>query len=277
MIDLHIHTLASDGIYSAIDIVRKAKEKGLKAISITDHDSVASLPEAMNAALEYGVEVVPGVEISTDFSSGLAHILGYYVDYNDLEFVSKLKEMKAAREKRAKDILEKLEKLDIHVPFSKVEQIAGEATIGRPHVAQAMVEMEYVSDIVTAFDLYLAEGRPACADRLKVSPEQACQMIIDSGGVPVLAHPLTIRPYEPLVQSLLSCLAGMEVYYSEFTNDQKKELLTIAKRYKLIATGGSDFHGEERAGSALGSGGTPYNVLLDLKKAKERTDKCHGA
>ena len=270
MIDLHVHTIASDGIYSARDIVRKAKERGLKAIAITDHDSVAALPEAMSAGQEYGIEVIPGVEISTDFTSGLAHILGYYVDYQNVQFVKELKEMKAAREERAKAILTKLEDLGFNVPFSKVVQIAGEATIGRPHVAAAMVELGQVPDIVTAFDLYLAEGRPAYADRLKVTPQEACQMIARAGGIVVLAHPLTIRPYQPLLESLLPYLAGMEVYYSEFTNVQKNDLLKMAKRYKLIATGGSDFHGEGRAGSALGSGGTPDNVLLSLKKIKAR-------
>ena len=270
MIDLHIHTLASDGVCSASEIVQAAHSKGLKVLAITDHDTVAAIPEALQAAGEYGIEVVPGVEISTDYSLGLVHILGYHVDYQDVNFTQELAQMKKAREDRAKDVLNKLENLGMKVPFAKVAQIAGEACIGRPHVAQALVELGWVPDIVTAFDLYLAEGRPAYAERLKVTPVQACQMINRAGGVAVLAHPLTVRPYEPLLTSLLPFLVGVEVYYSEFTSEQKNELLAVAKMYNLIPTGGSDYHGEDRAGSVLGSGGTPDYVAAELKKARQR-------
>ena len=270
MIDLHIHTTASDGICSPKEIVLRAQAIGLKTIAITDHDTVAGLKEAMQFAQFYEVEVIPGIEISTDFTDGLAHVLGYFVDYENQEFTVKLDKMKMARQNRAKEILHKLRKLKIDVPFEKVIEIAGDATIGRPHVEAAMVELGFVPDMVTAFDLYLAEGRPAYADRLKITPKEACQIIRQAGGVAVLAHPFTVRNYRTLVENLLPLLSGIETYYGEFSEEQKQELLCLSREYQLIPTGGSDFHGQDRAGVSLGAGGTPDYVVDLLKKASQR-------
>jgi len=270
MIDLHIHTTASDGMYSPKEIIAKIKDVGLKTIAVTDHDTVAGLKEAIQVAKLYEIEVIPGVEISTDFTGGLAHVLGYFIDYENREFAINLEKMKIARQDRAKAILHKLHKLNINIPFEKVSEIAGDATIGRPHVAAAMVELGFVPDIVTAFDLYLAEGRPAYADRLKVTPKEACQMIRQAGGIAVLAHPFTIRNYRTLVESLLPFLSGIETYYGEFSEEQKQELLDLSHEYQLIPTGGSDFHGEDRAGAPLGAGGAPDYIVDLLKKANQR-------
>ncbi|MCL2474858.1 MAG: PHP domain-containing protein [Chloroflexi bacterium] len=267
MIDLHIHTTASDGIYSPKEIVSKAKTMGLQTIAITDHDTVSGLKEAMQAAKLYQIEVIPGVEISTDFTDGLAHVLGYFIDYENKKFTACLEKMKIERQDRAQAILRKLQKLNINIAFEKVAEIAGDATIGRPHVAAAMVEMGFVPDMVTAFDLYLAEGRPAYADRLKITPREACQAIRQAGGIAVLAHPFTVRNYQALIANLRPFLSGIETYYGEFNEEQKKELLHFSCKYQLIPTGGSDFHGEDRAGAPLGVGGAPDYIVNLLKKA----------
>ncbi len=244
-VDLHLHTTASDGIYTPSEITRRAAEKGLEYISITDHDTVNGVAEAQAAARELnGLTVIPGVEISTDYANGLVHILGYFVDYNSLKFQQALKEMRLSRELRAQGMIDKLAGLGIHIDWPRVKRIAGEASIGRPHIAQAMLEKGYINGIPEAFYKYIGQGGPAYVERIKTTPEEAARLILDSGGLPVLAHPLTIdRPEAMIVKLKAIGLVGIEAYYGEFNQKQINLLVKLSKKHTLIATGGSDYHG----------------------------------
>jgi predicted metal-dependent phosphoesterase TrpH len=244
-VDLHLHTTASDGIHSPQQIVEMAAKRELKYIAITDHDTLGGMPEALSAATAYnGLTIIPGVEISTDYPGGLTHILGYFINYNDAELHEGLRQMRQSRSLRAQGMVERLNKLGIAVKWERVKQIAGDASIGRPHIAQALIEEGFIKSREEAFIRYIGQGGPAYVERIKKSPEDAVKMILDSGGLPVLAHPLTLDEPEKMIARLKKAgLTGVEAHYGEFSNEQVSNLLKLADKYKLFATGGSDYHG----------------------------------
>jgi len=244
-VDLHLHTTASDGIYTPSEIVRRAAEKGMEYISITDHDTINGISEALATAREFdNLTVIPGVEISTDHPNGLAHILGYFINYNNQKFRKVLEEMRHSRELRAQGMIDRLAKLGVHLDWSRVKRIAGDASVGRPHIAQAMLEKGYIDGISDAFHKYIGQGGPAYVERIKTTPEEAVELILDNGGLPVLAHPLTIDDPEAMIIRLKAKgLVGIEAYYGEFNRQQVNSLVKLAKKHHLIATGGSDYHG----------------------------------
>jgi predicted metal-dependent phosphoesterase TrpH len=240
-VDLHVHTTASDGQLSPTGIVHSALEIGLVAIAITDHDTTEGIAEALEASRGTGLEVIPGVEISTDISRSEVHILGYYVTHSDPVFCSKLALFRDSRLERAQRMVAKLSRMGLPVDWGQVRKIAGEAAIGRPHIAQAMLEQGYVASVEEAFHLYIGRNGPAYAERFKLSPAQAVQTILAANGLPVLAHPLHASHLVPELAK--SGLVGLEAYYSGYTAEASRLLLDLAARYNLLATGGSDFHG----------------------------------
>jgi len=267
MVDLHLHTIASDGIYTPSEIVRRAAEKGLEYIAITDHDTTNGISEALAAAGEFeSLTVIPGVEISTDYTNGLVHILGYFVDYNSQKFQQTLKEMRHSRELRARGMIDKLAELGVHLDWSRIKRIASDASVGRPHIAQAMLEKGYINGISEAFYKYIGQGGPAYVERIKTTPEEAVKLIIKSGGLPVLAHPLTIDDPEAMIIKLKAAgLVGIEAYYSEFNRRQVNSLVKLAKKHGLIATGGSDYHGfGTEIETMLGDAEVPLEAVQSL-------------
>lgn len=266
-VDLHIHSTVSDGKFSPEEIVRKAAGAGLKVIALTDHDNVDGIAAALEAATEYpGLRVIPGVEISTDVPQGEVHMLGYFIDYTDTELLDQLDNMRSSREKRAQDMIARLTGLGMPVDWQRVRELAGEGSVGRPHIAQAMLEKGYISNLKEAFSKYLGSGGPAYVRREKLTPSEAVKLILRTGGLPVMAHPLTVDNYEELIAGLTADgLAGIEAYYGEFSTEDVKKLVRLADKYGLIATGGSDYHGlDENTETPLGGSNVPMEAAEKL-------------
>jgi len=244
-VDLHIHSTASDGRLSPADIVFRAVERGLTIIAIADHDSIDGIVPTLTAAKAFPqLKVIPCVEVSTDIPQGEVHVLGYFVDYTDPEFVATLERMRYSRWGRAQGMIAKLGNLGIHIEWQRVQEIAGGGSIGRPHIAQAMLERGYIASLKEAFTNYISRGGPAYVEREKITPVEAVGLILKANGLPVLAHPLTISDPEAMVVELKAAgLVGIEAYCTGYTADEINRLVNMANRYGLVATGGTDYHG----------------------------------
>ncbi|MBE9512601.1 MAG: PHP domain-containing protein [Chloroflexi bacterium] len=244
-VDLHIHSTASDGRLSPEEVVARSAGLGLTTIAITDHDTVDGIVPALEAAEAFpGLRVIPGVELSTDVTQGEVHILGYFIDYTSRGLRARLERMRNSRRERAQGMIAKLRDLGIHVEWRRVQEIAGSGSIGRPHLAQAMLEKGYVASFSEAFDSYIGRGSPAYVERKKMAPVDAVELILGAKGLPVLAHPLTINDPEAMVIELKTAgLVGIEAYYKNYNTDEVSGLASLAEGYNLVATGGSDYHG----------------------------------
>ncbi len=245
--DLHLHTTASDGRYSPQELVVKAAGLGMEVMAITDHDSVDGVAPALEAARPFpSLKVVPGVEIGTDVPDGEVHVLGYFINYVDAALVAKLADLRDSRKSRAKKMIAKLANLGVHIEWERVQEIAGSGSVGRPHVAQAIMEKGYVQSLKEAFARYIGRDGPAYAERDKMTPQQVVELVVRVGGLPVLAHPADIDDLEEVLPRLQRVgLAGIEAYYSAYGATTVQHLASLARKHRLIATGGSDFHGLE--------------------------------
>jgi len=252
-VDLHIHSNASDGRLSPVDIILQAAERGLGVIAITDHDSVDGIASAMVTVKAFSrLRVIPGIELSTDVPQGEIHVLGYFIDYTNHEFQVILEGLRNSRLKRAQGMVVKLKTLGVHLDWERVQEIAGTGSIGRPHIAQAMLEKGYIGSIKEAFDKYISRNGPAYVEREKMTPVEAVELILKFNGLPVLAHPFTASNPETMIIELKAAgLIGIEAYYNDYTTDEINELISFADRYDLIATGGSDYHGLETANETM--------------------------
>jgi predicted metal-dependent phosphoesterase TrpH len=274
--DLHIHSTASDGKLTPADVVLEAARRGLSFIALTDHDNVDGIASAQATARAFPqLKVIPGVEISTDVPEGEVHVLGYFMDYTDSAFNAALDRFKKSRLQRGQKMVAKLEKLGINIDWQRVKEIAGGSTIGRPHIAEAMLEKGYVTSFQQAFSEYLGHGRPAYVERDKMTPKEAVELIIKAEGLPVLAHPLTLPNPEALTRELKAGgLVGLEAYYNGYTPEEINRLLTLADKYELITTGGSDYHGIDAAETAIGDADLPIEAVEKLiALAKKRNPK----
>ena len=259
-VDLHIHSTASDGKLSPADVVRKSAEGGLTIIALTDHDTVDGIAPAIAAAKAFPqLRVIPGVEISTDVPNGEVHVLGYFVDYTDHKLEATLERMRHSRRERACGMVTKLGKLGVHIEWQRVQEIAGSGSIGRPHIAQAMLEKGYIASIKEAFTKYISRDGPAYVEREKMTPQEAVELLLRTNGLPVLAHPLTINGLEAMAAELKAAgLVGIETYYYGYTAEEVSWLASLADRYNLITTGGSDYHGPNSSTEAtLGGADVP--------------------
>jgi len=275
-VDLHTHSTHSDGSLLPGQLLALAKEKGLRAIALTDHDTVAGVEEAVTAGKELGVEVVPGVEISAQFGPGTMHILGYYLQTTQPELIGALKKLQQARAARNPKIIERLQTLGLKITAAEVLELSG-GQVGRPHIAQALVQRGYVSSMDEAFSRYLKKGAVAYVEKFRFSPQHAIGLIRKAGGLASLAHPFTLgidEPAElrPVVMELQAMgLEGMEVFYPEHTEQMTALYDDVAQRLGLLRTGGSDFHGDLKTGSDLGGGKQAHNLDYALLQAlKER-------
>jgi 3',5'-nucleoside bisphosphate phosphatase len=255
-VDLHLHSTASDGKFTPEEIVAKAAALGLRYIALTDHDSVDGIEPAVKVAKSFPrLTFIPGVEVSTDVPEGEIHILGYFINYHDKDFADTLKRFRDSRETRARGMVDKLGKLGMKIDWSRVREIAGQGAIGRPHIAQAMLEKGYIENFKEAFDKYIGRDGPAYVEREKMTPAEAVALILRSGGIPVLAHPFTVKGPEQWVATLTSAgMVGIEAYYKDNTPENTAATLAMAQRFGLIATGGTDFHGIENAGEVMMGG-----------------------
>ena len=259
LIDLHVHSNASDGTYAPAEVVRRAKEGGLKAIALTDHDTIDGLAEAVTAGERYGVEVIPGVEVSARFPGGSMHVLGLGINYSNGHLGERLAVLQKARAERNPQIIAKLNDLGIKITLEQVAQISGRGQMGRPHIARALMEAGYVRSIQEAFDIYLRNDGKAYVAKFRFPPEEAIAMIRDVKGVPVLAHPFTLGlgsafALKNTLEELMALgLAGIEAIYAEHTPEQEALYLRLARELGLLITGGSDYHGENKPEITLGS------------------------
>ncbi len=268
---MHSHTNASDGEHSPEELIEIARERGISTLAVTDHDTTAGLERALTAVERVSdIELIPGVELSTDIPGYEIHVLGYFVNWRDPEFQRMLDQFREGRIGRAEKIVRLLGELGAPISFASVQAIAGDAAIGRPHVARALLQAGHVATVQEAFDKYLANDRPAYVEHYSLPPPEAVALILRAGGVPVLAHPREVKHYVP--ELLPAGLLGLECYYADYDERERAELLALAKQYGMVPTGGSDFHGLHRMGhmGGLGEANVPPEVMDMLRKAKER-------
>ena len=268
LVDLHIHTSASDGQLRPADVVATAIDRGLKVIAITDHDTIGGISEALESAGKSGgIIVIPGIEISTDTSAGEIHVLGYYINYHDDELLRVLKTLKDSRERRAVRMVAKLADMGLPISLERVKQLSAGGSIGRPHIAQVMLENRQISNFREAFDKYIGHDGPAYVEREKITPVEAVQLLVRSGALPVLAHPANIENLDNILNELKSVgLVGIETYYGFYNNETIEYLTNISQQYGLIPTGGSDYHGINTGdiGAEIGSINVPLESVEQL-------------
>ena len=277
-VDLHLHTTASDGRLSPTELVRMLADQGLKTVCISDHDTTDGLEEAYRAAQEFpGLRIIPGIELSADVQDDDAHILGYFLDYQDSSFQQTLSEFRFGRIGRGKAMVEKLAEYGFNVSWERVQEIAGDGSIGRPHIALALVEQGYFKEPKDAFDEYLGNDGLAYVEREKKAAKESVELITSVGGVAVLAHPTYLKNMEATVAELKAVgLAGLEVHYGQYTPETRLELAVLARRYDLIPTGGSDFHGLGNTGESLpGLVGPPMESVDLLEDAASKVPRNH--
>ena len=275
-IDLHLHTTHSDGSLSPAEVLRLAHKAGVTALAITDHDIVSGIPEAITAGAELGIEIIPGVEISSRVGNSELHILGYCLRWQDPELNRRMAALRESRHNRNPQIIERLRALGLDVTYEEVRALAGTDSVGRPHIARLLMDKQYVTSAKDAFDRYLSDGRPAYVARELPTPADAVSWIRAAGGVAVLAHPTWAKVSGEGLNTLLTALkgdglGGIEVHYSTHTKRQTTEYLGLAKRLDLLVTGGSDFHGITKPDIDVGIGRgdlkVPWQLLDPLKEA----------
>ncbi len=266
MIDLHTHTTCSDGTFTPEALVHYALEKDLKAVAITDHDTVSGNEKALKEGESAGMEVISGVELSAECDEGSLHILGLFVDSHNKKLIRAAAELQRKRRERNLKILEKLSDLGIDIERNAFLK---NAYLGRPHIARILTEKGYTKTIDEAFEKFLKKGASAYVVREKLPPKETVEAIVDAGGLPILAHPVTLASVRKAVESLLSFgLKGIEVYYPTHSEDHTLTFLTIAQSYHLLVTGGSDFHGSHKPHIDLGCMRVPCSLLDELKKSR---------
>ena len=275
IIDLHAHTIFSDGSVTPFELTGLAHEQGARAIAITDHDTVAGLAEGRKAAEHFGIELVDGIEISAEYSPGTMHILGYYINDECAALLTKLAELRSARERRNPEIASRLQALGFDISYEDVARLAGNEVVGRPHFARLMVERGYAESIQDAFNRFLAKGAAAYFEKARLSPRDSIALIHEAGGVAVLAHPYQLKlssleEVEQLITELAAMgLDGIEAIYSRHSSEERRVYAEMAKRHSLIVTGGSDYHGTYKPDLTLVRGkgdlAVPYALLEGLK------------
>jgi predicted metal-dependent phosphoesterase TrpH len=268
-VDLHMHTNASDGLFSPEEVIAHALKLGLAAIAITDHDTVDGFVVARAEAEGSGLEVYPGVELSCYYKGFDVHILGYMIEYDNPEFVKKIEVFRHERYKRGEAMVAKLNDLGINLSMETVKSIAGNSAVGRPHLADALLREEFVQTYDEAFARYLGYHAPAYVPKPVLTPEQGIDLLHLVRGVAVLAHPGSLNHDEFIPDLALMGLDGIEAYHSLHDRSAVNRYKSIAKKFGLIYTGGSDCHGPRKGKALMGSQKVPYSCLVDLKKVKE--------
>ncbi len=272
--DLHTHSTFSDGILTPTELIELAYQRGVRIMALTDHDTTEGLPEAFAVAEHYpDFTLIPGIEMSTDVPGSEVHILGHFIDWGDDQFELQLVRLRESRLGRARRMADKLEQLGKPVSWERVESLAGEGAVGRPHIARALVEAGHVSSVNEAFDLYLSRTGPAYVERERLTPAQVIETLTAVHGLPTLAHPRDLEGLEGLLEELTTAgLIGMEVYYQDYTPDVVERLKGLADRFDLLPLGGSDYHGfgghQQRQPGDIPLPDEPVERLLAL--ARER-------
>lgn len=271
-IDLHTHSLRSDGALSPGDLVRRAAARGVKIQALSDHDTLAGVAEAAATGAGLGVRIIAATELNTESEWGDAHVLGYFLDPEDSELEDRLRWLRENRGRRIELMVEKLNRLGYAVDLARVLEIAQGGALGRPHLAQALFEKGYVSSYDEAFDTLIAKDSPAYVPRVGLDPIEAVTLLRRHGGVPSLAHPGTVVGLEVVLPKLVAAgLAGIEAYYGDHSPEMTARYLALAREKGLVPTGGSDFHGRGEHGADLGGVFVPSETIELLESRR------HGA
>ncbi len=279
LVDLHLHTTASDGRLSPTELIHLLASQGLKQVAISDHDTTEGLAEAFAAAEEFpDMRIIPAIELSTDIPGDEVHMLGYFLRHEDEELQKILREFRMGRLERGRMMVEKLATLGINIEWERVQEIAGEGSVGRPHIALAMVEKGYCKEPKDAFPEYLGRNGSAYVERSKMTPPEAVDMLIRFGAVPVLAHPAYLNDMETTIAELAEVgIVGLEVHYAQFSSETVQQLARLADRHGLIPCGGSDYHGLGNEGEPLpGTLGPPPETVGLLEEAASKIAAAAG-
>ena len=277
MIDLHLHTKESDGILSPRELIERCSAIGLETVAITDHDSTEGVIQAIETGVLMGVDVISGVELGVDEPGSEIHILGYFVNIMDEELQTHLKAFRDNRIDRGQETVLKLAELGYHIEWERVLELA-DGSVGRPHIAAALVEKNYFDTPRQVFNELLGRNGKAYVEKLKVSAKEAILMLTRNGAVPVLAHPSYVQPIKPdgsakpldeVISELKNYgMAGIEVFYGDYTPEQVEHYLSVANAHGLIPLGGSDFHGEGTSvPMRIGQNGPPEESLGRLRES----------
>lgn len=269
--DLHLHTIFSDGTYTPEDIVSGSIAAGISAVGVVDHDTVAGILPCIRAAEARDIEILPGIELSAEYDGKEVHILGYLLDYQNEKLLGKLGTLKERRIERVYKITGKLKELGLDVEAEDVFEIAKGGTVGRLHIARVMAAKGLVGSVFDAFKMYIGDNCPAFVLGFKFSPVEAIKLIKGAGGIPILAHPYTLHNDDLIPIFVDYGLMGLEAHYSEHSQGMVNFYLRMAKEYKLLVTGGSDFHGVAKPEVKIGSIKVPYELVEKLKDAKAKS------
>lgn len=242
--DLHLHTTASDGVFSPSEVVIKAAQKGIKTIAITDHDTIDGIHEAIQTGRKLGITVIPGIELSTKYKEKTIDILGYHI-HESKELIDVLKKIKEQRQNRSKMIVNKFCEMGMPITVQDIKRFSKGEVIARPHIAKAVVYKGYAKNTQEVFDLYLGDGKSCAVDKMFLSPLEGIKLIHRAGGVAVLAHPLLIQN-ETFVEELMQLpFDGIEVWHRKHGQEDIIRYKNVAEKFEKMMTGGSDFHNEE--------------------------------
>ncbi len=264
--DLHTHTFFSDGTQSPQEVVQEAAAKGLCCVSITDHDSLEAIVPALAAAKAAGIECLPGIELSSEYEGKEIHVLGYGFDFQQKELRGYLEDVRELRRQRMKAMVQRLHDLGISsIEWSDIKTERPSTSLGRPHLAAVLVQKGIVKNMTQAFDQYLAEGAPAYVSKPKFSPFAAIDLIKKAGGAAVLAHPMLNQKDEIIPRLVGHGLDGLEVYYPGCSHSIRQHYEGLAKKHKLLMTGGSDAHGDMKPHTFVGKVKIPYTLVEELK------------
>jgi len=266
--DLHLHTAFSDGTYTPEELISASQRAGLSAIAVVDHDTIDGIAPAMEAAGKKDIEVLPGIELSAEYEGSEVHILGYLIDYRDSSLIKRLEVLKKNRIERIHKIIEKLKSIGIDLSPESVFGIAGEGTVGRLHVARALVKEKKTASVFEAFRKYIGDKGPAYCLGFKFSPHEAIKLIKEAKGIPVLAHPYTFHNDDLMPKFIDWGIMGLEVYYPEHSQSMINYYLNITREHNLLVTGGSDCHGKAKPDVKIGCIKIPYELVEKLKAAK---------
>lgn len=268
--DLHLHTIFSDGTYTPQDLVRESVKCQLSAISVVDHDTTEGIEPVKEKAKAQNLEVIAGIELSAENEGLEVHILGYLIDYRNQQLIEKLKNLKENRIARIYKIVEKLKNIGVDLNPQAVFEISKHGTIGRLHVARAMLKEGKVHSVSEAFQKYIGDKCPAYVLGFKFSPLEAIRLIKDVRGIPVLAHPYSIHNDDLIIKLIDYGLMGLEAYYPEHSQSMINFYLGLAKKHNLLVTGGSDCHGDAKPEVRIGSLKVSYELVERLKEAQSK-------
>ena len=266
--DLHTHTRFSDGTDTPERVIELARTARLSAIALTDHDNMEALPIAAPVAQRLGIELIPGVEMSASIDGLEVHLLGFLLEPNSPVLQAHVTKQKARRVQRVHEMVEKLNRVGVKIEAEEVFAIAGEGTVGRPHVARVLLNHSYVGTLAEAFSRFIGPDNPGFVPGSPLPPSQVIRVIREAGGVPVLAHPVYLKRDALIAELVEQGLAGLEVYHSGHTPELIRRYERIAEELKLVKTGGSDSHGDSKEGLPVGAVKVPYALVDALRQWK---------